>query len=214
MTKAVIYLRTSSATNVGGDSDVRQRQACEAYAAGHGIEIVGEFYDAAVSGTDPVQTRPAFNSMLDKIEGNGVRLVIIEDASRFARDLMTQECGLGMLAARGVRVIAANTGDDMTDTSDPMKKMLRQIVGAIVEAEKSRLVAKLKGARDRRSAVLGYHCGSRYQAPGGVADEARELRASGMSMQAIADELARRGRTTKAGKPLHFTQVARLLKAG
>jgi Resolvase, N terminal domain len=44
-------------------------------------------YDPAVSGADPIETRPGFNKLLDRIEGNGVRVVIIEDASRFGRDL-------------------------------------------------------------------------------------------------------------------------------
>jgi hypothetical protein len=35
--------------------------------------------------------------LLDKIEGNGVRAVIVEDASRFARELMEQELGITLL---------------------------------------------------------------------------------------------------------------------
>jgi DNA invertase Pin-like site-specific DNA recombinase len=52
MTKAIAYLRTSSITNVGPDkdSDARQRDAIAAYAARSGIEVVAEFYDAAVKG--------------------------------------------------------------------------------------------------------------------------------------------------------------------
>ena len=62
---ALAYLRTSSAANVGGDSDVRQRTAIAAYASANGLEIVGEFYDAAVSGADPVESRPGFAAMLE-----------------------------------------------------------------------------------------------------------------------------------------------------
>ena len=47
---------------------------------------MAEFYDAAVSGADPIQDRPGFAALLDRIEGNGVRTVIVEDASRFARE--------------------------------------------------------------------------------------------------------------------------------
>ena len=90
-TKAVAYLRTSSAANVGADKDSekRQRLAIAAYAKSARFEIAAEdwFYDPAVSGADPIETRPGFNRLLDRLEGNGVRVVIIEDASRFARDL-------------------------------------------------------------------------------------------------------------------------------
>jgi hypothetical protein len=42
---------------------------------------------------------------LDKIEDNGMRVVIVEDASRFARELVTQELGIIALIKRGVRVL-------------------------------------------------------------------------------------------------------------
>ena len=90
-TKAIAYLRTSSITNVGGDSDVRQRQAIHGYAKANDIEVVQEFYDAGVTGTLTVQDRPHFSAMLDRIEGNGVRMVIVEDAGRFARDIMVRK---------------------------------------------------------------------------------------------------------------------------
>ena len=79
-----------------------------------------------MSGADPIETRPGFTALLDRIEGNGVRVVIVEDASRFARDLMTQELGILSLIKLGVRVITA-TGDDLTDTRDPMKKAMRAV---------------------------------------------------------------------------------------
>jgi DNA invertase Pin-like site-specific DNA recombinase len=59
--EAVAYLRTSSATNVGADkdSDKRQRDAIRAYAQRAGYELVGEYYDAAVSGADPITNKDA-----------------------------------------------------------------------------------------------------------------------------------------------------------
>jgi DNA invertase Pin-like site-specific DNA recombinase len=94
------------------------------------------FYDPAVNGADPIETRPGSNKRLDRIKGNAVRVVIIEDATRFARDLMTQELGILSLIKLGVSVITAS-GDELTDTSDPMKKAMRQIAGAFAELEKS-----------------------------------------------------------------------------
>ena len=37
--------------------------------------LVDEFYDAAVSGADAIDTRPGFAAMLERIEGNGVRTI-------------------------------------------------------------------------------------------------------------------------------------------
>ena len=86
---AVAYYRTSSATNVGQDKDSlkRQQDAVRAYAAAHQLEVVREFYDAAVSGADPVMDRAGFVEMLTYLLGNGARIVLVENASRFARDL-------------------------------------------------------------------------------------------------------------------------------
>ena len=125
--EAVAYIRTSSAANVGADKDSekRQRAAIEGYAKRAGFVLVEEFNDAAVSGADPIEIRPGFASLLDRIEANGVRTVIVEDASRFARELVTQELGILALIKRGVRVLTAN-GDDLTDSSDPSRKIDRR----------------------------------------------------------------------------------------
>jgi len=155
-TPAIAYLRTSSASNVGADKDSekRQRQAVTSFAKRNGFELVGEHYDAAVSGADPIETRPGFKALLDRIEDNGVRVVIVEDASRFARELMAQELGIVLLTQRAVRLLTAN-GDDLTDTRDPSRKMMRQVAGAFAEYEKTRLVEKLAAARRRKREDAG-----------------------------------------------------------
>jgi len=153
-TKALAYLRTSSAANVGTDkdSDKRQRAAIASFAKSHGFQIVEEFNDPGVSGADPIETRPGSSALLDRIESNGVRTVVVEDASRFARDLVTQELGILALIERGVRVLTSS-GDDLTNTDDPFKVAMRQIAGAFAQLEKARLVAKLRGARERKRAT-------------------------------------------------------------
>jgi DNA invertase Pin-like site-specific DNA recombinase len=139
-------MRTSSAANVGSDKDSekRQRAAIEAFAKRAGLEVVEWFYDPAVSGADPIEARPGFAALLDRLEDNGARTVVVEDASRFARDLVAQELGVLLLIKRGVKVLTAN-GDDLTDTSDPSRVMMRQIAGSFAQYEKTRLVTKLRG---------------------------------------------------------------------
>jgi DNA invertase Pin-like site-specific DNA recombinase len=136
----------SSAANVGTDKDseTRQRQAIEAHAKRHGIEIVETFRDDAVSGADQVLDRPGFAAMLDRIAGNGVRTIIVETASRFARDLMVAEVGFKMLRDRGIDLIAADSPTTFLDDG-PTSILIRQILGAVSQFEKAMLVAKLKG---------------------------------------------------------------------
>jgi DNA invertase Pin-like site-specific DNA recombinase len=79
-----------------------------------------------VSGADPIEGREGFLRLLDRIEANGVRVVIVEDASRFARELVVQELGIALLARRGVRLLTAS-GDNLTDSEDLGRRMMRQV---------------------------------------------------------------------------------------
>jgi DNA invertase Pin-like site-specific DNA recombinase len=215
--KAVAYLRTSSATNVGSDRDsvIRQGEAIAAYGERTGIEILASFHDPGVSGTDPLETRPGFSALLDLIEGNGVRTVVLEDASRLARELLTQELGIIMLQQRGVRVLTT-TGDDLTDTSDPMKTAMRQIAGAFAQLEKARLVAKLKHARDRKRREKGHCEGARPNEKHNRAacERAREIRAvdASRSLRIIAETMAADGLLSSTGKPFTAKIIAAMLR--
>jgi DNA invertase Pin-like site-specific DNA recombinase len=92
--------------------------------------------------------------MLERIEGNGVRCIIVETASRFARDLMVQEVGYAMLCGRGIELIAADSPGSFLDDT-PTARLVRQVLGAIAEFDKAMTVAKLRGARERKRASQG-----------------------------------------------------------
>jgi DNA invertase Pin-like site-specific DNA recombinase len=145
---------------------------------------------------------------------NGVRTVIVEDASRFARELMTQELGILALISRGVRVLTAN-GDDLTDSSDPSRKMMRQIAGAFHEYEKARLVAKLKAARDRKRAT-GVKVEGRksyIEARPETVQLASELSSRPhMSLRKIAAALKEAGHLTTKGRPYSHTAVEEMIR--
>jgi DNA invertase Pin-like site-specific DNA recombinase len=204
---AIAYLRTSSATNVGADkdSDKRQRQAIEAFARHSGYELVDEFYDTAVSGADPIETRAGFALMLERIEANGVRTIIVETANRFARDLMVQEVGYARLRERGISLVAADSPNAFLDNT-PTAKLVRQVLGAIAEFDKAMLVAKLRGARERKRKVHGKCEGRKSLAemhPAVVREAKRLGRANPKtserrSLRKIAAELAKIGEALAA----------------
>lgn len=218
--KAFAYLRTSSAANVGPDkdSDKRQREAIQVFADYKGWELVDQFYDAAVSGADPIEGRPGFKALLERIMGNGVRTVIVEDASRFARTLMTQEAGIAMLVGLGVQVWTSR-GDDLTDSTDEMRVAMRQIVGVFSQLEKTRLVKKLKVARDRKRATGAKVEGRKSYAerdPNMVKEAKRLYRRSPKSgerrsLREISVELARAGYMSTTGKPFTAMAVKRMV---
>jgi DNA invertase Pin-like site-specific DNA recombinase len=201
LTKAVAYIRTSSAANVGADkdSDKRQRVAIERYGKRAGLEIVEWFYDPAVSGADPIEARPGFSRLLARIANNGVRTIIVETASRFARDLMVQEVGFAKLQGLGVKLVAADSPQSFLDDT-PTSKLIRQILGAVSEFDKAMIVAKLKGARDRKRALAGKCEGRKSHA---------ELNPD--LVRDVAAELARLGYLNINGKPFAAMSVKSML---
>jgi DNA invertase Pin-like site-specific DNA recombinase len=210
-------LRTSSAANVGADkdSDKRQRAAIQGYAKRAGFEVVAEYYDPGVSGADPIEGRKGFAELLDRVESNGVATVIVEDASRFAHELVVQELGIALLAKRGVRLLTVS-GDDLTDSDDLGRKMMRQVAGAFAEYEKGRLVAKLRSGRQRKRTETGKKVGGRKSHaelwPEVVAAAKRLRRASPktgkrLSFREISDRLGDAGHLNERGQPFNAQSV-------
>ncbi len=213
---AVGYLRTSSAANVGEDKDseTRQRLAIEKYAKAAGYTVVDWFYDAAVRGVDAIETRPGFGAMLARIAGNGVRTIIVETASRFARDLMVQEVGFAMLRDLGIALIATDSPASFLDDG-PTSKLVRQILGAVAEFDKAMTVAKLKGARDRKRRNEGKCEGRKSYAERdpGMVKLAKEIkgRDKRASLRDVAKELETQGYVTPSGKQYSAAAIASML---
>ena len=213
MKHAAAYFRTSSATNVGQDKDslARQERAVREYAKRNEIEIVGEYYDAAVSGADPLDQREGFRLLLQRITSNGVRTILVETANRFARDLMVQEIGWRRLQDLGVELIAVDSPNAFIDDT-PTATLIRQILGAVAEFDKAMVVAKLRGARERKKALTGKCEGQKSwteKDPQMVA-VARGLRQTGKSLNQVRQELANRGYVSRTGKPFTRSVVSRM----
>ena len=216
---AVAYLRTSSAANAGADkdSDKRQRAAIEAYAKRAGFTLVGEYYDAAVSGADPIDQRPGFKEMLQRLASNGAKTIIVESPDRFARDLAVQLAGHDMLKELGIAIIPASAPDFFTEDT-PTAILVRQVLGAIAQFEKASAVAKLAAARKRKRDQLGKCEGrkSHVEKRPEVVALARKLRrkrpkGGRLSLRAVASELAARGFVNERGKPYAAKSVASML---
>jgi DNA invertase Pin-like site-specific DNA recombinase len=153
-TPAVAYLRVSGKAQAGADRDgfPRQRDAIQKFAQRHGYEVIDEFRDEGVSGTRELENRPALAALIDRIASNGVRVVIVERADRLARDLMIGEVILREFAKHSATVLTADGQDLTAGSDDPTRKLIRQVLGAVSEFEKSVLVLKLRAARQRKRA--------------------------------------------------------------
>ena len=64
--------------------------------------------------------------MARAVASNGARTIIVENANRFARDLMVQEVGFAMLRDLGITLIAADSPTSFLDDG-PTSKLIRQI---------------------------------------------------------------------------------------
>jgi DNA invertase Pin-like site-specific DNA recombinase len=164
---------------------------------------VAEFYDV-VSGADPIAERPGFRAMLDRIAGNGVRVILVESPDRFARDLTVQLTGHDYLKGLGVTLIPT-TAPDFFAEDTPTAVLVRQVLGAIAQFEKTSLVAKLRAARDRKKQATG-KCGGRKtyaEARPDVVLLAKQMHDDGMSLRG---HLCGAGRS---GLPDHWQQALR-----
>ena len=86
--------------------------------------------------------------------GHGINTVIVEKLDRIARDLMIQETIIQDFREHGISLISALEGADLLD-NDATRKLVRQILGAIAEYEKTMMVQKLRVARQRKKAKTG-----------------------------------------------------------
>ncbi len=193
-TKAFSYLRVSGLGQVDRDGFPRQREAITRYAKAHRITLVDEFREEGVSGTTDWDAREGLAALLDRLDANGVRLVLVERADRVARDLMVSEVLLQQFREREVTVIECEGGTELTVADgEPTRVLIRQVLAAVAQFEKSCLVAKLRAARDRRRRETGRCEGPRPFGgrPGEekVVERIRELRAARLSLAKIADTL-------------------------
>jgi DNA invertase Pin-like site-specific DNA recombinase len=221
-TKAFSYLRVSGKGQIEGDGFPRQRETVMRYAKRHQFEIEREFCEKGVSGTKDAFDREALTDLFVALKANGVRLVLVERADRLARDLMISEILLGEFRKLGVKVISAECGTELTvEDDDPTKKLIRQVLGAISEWEKSVIVQKLRAARMRIRKTCG-RCEGRK--PYGVSEQEKaviarmkELKAASGSLVAIARQLNAEGikprASERAGKETkwHPTAIQRIL---
>src|SRR4051794_19021887 len=148
------YLRVSSKGQVKGHGFERQEETISRFADESGYTVAEIFRDA-FTGTEA--DRPEFNRMVATILGNGVRMILVESLDRLARDVMVQSLLLAKLAQHGITLINCVTGEDVTASmsEDPMRKALIQIQSVFSELEKSRLVGKLRRARQARKEQTG-----------------------------------------------------------
>ena len=149
--------------------------------------------------------------MVSEIMKDGVDTIVVESLDRLAREYRIQEQLLIYLASKGINLISANTGENVTQaiSEDPMKKALIQIQGVFAELDKSLTVKKLRKARERIREQKGKCEGrkgySETEQGAEILKEIRRLRRRrkgrvGMTFNAVADALNDQGYRADNGR--------------
>lgn len=218
------YLRVSGKGQMKQDKHgfKRQREAIESFAKKSGFQVV-RYYQEAVSGCKAEDERKEFMEMVSTIlRENGVRNIIVEGMDRLARELRVQEQLIFYLASKEIDLYSANTGENITKSikEDPVKKALVQIQGVFAELEKSRLVKKLRKAREsarKRDGKCegrkeyGYYEGEQEGIELMKKLHRKQKGRKRMSYQKIADELNKQGIASRAGKVWHPQTVYNII---
>lgn len=215
--KVVGYTRVSSKGQVDGDGPTRQSEAIRKFCGDHNLKLVTLFHEE-ISGT--TELREEFSRMIEFIEDvKDIDAVAVERMDRLARDLMVSEFLLKELRTRKIKLFAVDQGvliDLASDDGDPTRKLIRQILAALSEWEKSQLVLKLRLARERKTRLTGWQPGTR---PFG--DTPAELRtlniiknflSRGMTQDRIAQLLNEAGLPTRFGKKWSQQKLSEMLK--
>jgi DNA invertase Pin-like site-specific DNA recombinase len=208
MKKAYAYIRVSSVKQEDGHGPERQLKAIKAQAKRGRYQLIPGsdgmiYFQDAHTGTEAA--RPEFLRMLEEAKAAGVRYVLVESMDRFTRNLLVGITLINDLIEAGISLIEATSGENLTDSyvGDPMAEAMVLIKGVFAQAEKRKLVNRMKaarvavrktGKRCEGDKPFGTHDGEAE-----VVNQIRRLRKARMSFAKIADELNRLGTPTRKG---------------
>jgi DNA invertase Pin-like site-specific DNA recombinase len=222
VSKAFSYLRVSGKGQIDGDGFPRQREAVTRFANSRAIEIAGEFRDEGVSGTADSFERPGLSDLFIAIRSNGVRAIIVERSDRLARDLMVGEIILAEARKLGVIVLTSDGVDLTVGDDNPTSILIRQILGAVAQFDKSITVQKLRASRNRKRRdtgrcegvkPFGYLPGEQV-AIARIKGLMRKTRGENRrSPAAIAEALNAEEISSRSGKPWSRSTVYKILRS-
>lgn len=208
------HVRVSGRGQLSGDGPERQEEAISFFCRKHELILIPRsdkktFFEEAQSGTIDAFERPVFEEMIAFIKSRkDISGFVVESAHRLARKLTVSELLLEECRNQGVQVFTADAGglvDLANSEDDPMRVLLRQMIGSIAEYQKSELVKKLRVARERIRERTGRCEGRPFY--GETAIERRILQAAIQIFNSVnnydrtAKMLNEAGFTTRYGKP-------------
>ena len=214
--KIVGYVRVSTATEAedGLGLDV-QKAAVRAWSKANGHKLVRILADEGISGAKELEDRPGLADALDIVRNRKAQGIVVPRLDRLARDLIVQETILAEVRHIGGEVFPTSPAEASyltDDPDDPSRKMIRQVLGAVSEYERSMVALRLRNGRRRKAELGGYASGApafgfeardgdpiKSQNEQSTIERIAELRASGSSFREICSTLEAEGHVTKRG---------------
>jgi DNA invertase Pin-like site-specific DNA recombinase len=147
------YMRVSGTAQVedGLGLDI-QEEGIRRYCEREAHELLAIHADEAVKGT--LAERNGLTAVLAALEFGMAEAVVVHRLDRLARDLLIQETIVDRLHQHGRRVLSA-TEDDI-DGEDPTRVLVRQVLGAIAQFDRARIVARMQAGRAAKAAHGGF----------------------------------------------------------
>lgn len=227
--KVAGYIRVSTDRQAerGFGLDVQER-AVKAWVRRHGHRLVEIHRDEGVSGSNGLDRRVGLADALQSLRDRKAQGLVVPRLDRLARDLVLQETLLGEVRRLDGEVFSCSDAEAVflvDDPADPSRRLIRQILGAVAEYERSMIALRLRAGR-RRKAEQGGYAGDGsppfgWQAVDGALapveaeqralHRIRDLHAGGHSLRSIADALQAEGHRPKRGDRWHPQTLARVL---
>lgn len=198
------YARVSTARQASeGESLDVQRRMIEGYAHMHGLALDDIVIEEGVSGSIPLDQRPAGGALLARLQPGDI--IVAAKLDRCFRSALDALNVVEALKQRGVKLHLLDLGGDIAGNG--LSKLFLTIAAAFAEAERDRIrerVAQVKQDQKQRGRYLGGRRPFGYQISdeGDLVEDADEqaairqmveMRAAGVALRTIAAEMARQG---------------------
>ena len=212
MRRAFLYLRTSADDGKDKAGLAVQREACTAYAARAGYEIVGEFADDGVTGKLPMHSRPQGKLLIAALLADGVKHVLCYDAKRIGRTQPAFWSFAGQCRDLGIAILDREGSDLRESLKGGFEGLMAEMD---YKATIERLAAGKRAHRGSRRVEgrwpYGEHPLHEYDAERAIVARIRQMHAKGTSSYAIAKQLNEEGTRTRYGRVFKTQTVLNIL---
>ena len=197
-TRCVSYLRVSTdEQTVSGLGLEAQEDAIRRGAQLRGYSVVATFSDLATSGSVPPEGRPGLTGALAAVQA-GAGTLMVAKLDRLSRSLLDFAGLMERSRREGWGLVALDLG---VDTATPQGEMMANVMATFAQFERRLIGQRTRDALaiKRAQAAQGHRLGRPLELPEVTRRRVVQLRAAGLSMDAVAHALTTEGVPTARG---------------